>query len=268
MEYFFLLIWGLLLIGASYLCRHIWSKLLGKGLRFLATPGILVHELSHAAGCLIMGARVTDLSLYDPKGGYVSHTEPKVPIIGRPLIALAPILGCGFALWLIVQGFGTGHLARLSLPLHLDVSSSGFNRFFDEFVGVVNGIIRAMRGANYTNIWTYVFIYLALSMGFALGPSRQDLHNAAFGLIVTAGLIYLVHLILRFFSVEKGLDSIVLNALLHPLSFAVGMMTVVLAFSGAAYGLHRAVIAISGRSKRGRSSGKDKSKERRGKGEE
>ena len=262
MAYLFLLIWALALIGASYLCRRIWSKLLGKGFRVLATPGILVHELSHAAGCLIMGARVTDLSLYDPKGGYVAHTEPKVPIIGRPLIALAPILGCGFALWLILQGFGTGQLARLSLPSDIALTSSGLQRFIRDFFSVLEGIIAAMRGANYSSAWTYIFIYLALSMGLALGPSKQDLRNAVFGLVVTAALVYLFHLLLNFISSGSEIDKAVLNAFWHPLSFAVGMMTLLLAVSGASWSLHRAVISLSGRSKRG-GSGKGGSKSRR-----
>lgn len=267
MAYLFLLIWSLALIGASYLCRHIWSKLLGKGIRILATPGILIHELSHAAGCLIMGARVTDLSLYDPKGGYVAHTEPKVPIIGRPLIALAPILGCGFALWLILQGFGAGQLARLSLPAELDLSTSGFMSFLGEFIAVMEGIINAMRGANYSNIWTYVFIYLALSMGLALGPSKQDMRNAVFGLIVTGILIYIFHLLLNYVSSSSNIDRVIINSLWHPLSFAVGMMTLLLAVSGAAWGLHRAVISFSGRSNRGGRPGNSESKSRRNEGE-
>ncbi len=63
----------LMLVGA--LLDHLWAKILGAGkiYRIFVTPGILVHELSHALACLLMGAKVTDMTIFDKEGGHVTH---------------------------------------------------------------------------------------------------------------------------------------------------------------------------------------------------
>src|SRR3989304_5104800 len=58
----------------------------------LMLPGTIVHELSHAAVALLMGARITEFSVI-PSGntlGHIEHTPPKIPFIGDAAISIAP----------------------------------------------------------------------------------------------------------------------------------------------------------------------------------
>ena len=55
-------------------------------------PGVVIHELSHFVFCLLSGARVHNVEFFSPSGGSVTHSKPKLPVIGMFLISLAPFL--------------------------------------------------------------------------------------------------------------------------------------------------------------------------------
>jgi len=55
-------------------------------------PGVILHEVSHLVGCLITGARVKSFQLFSKDGGFVTHEEPRVPVIGTFVVSIFPLL--------------------------------------------------------------------------------------------------------------------------------------------------------------------------------
>src|SRR5205807_788138 len=75
---------GVLLVatlGLSYLANYWLSRLFpGKLYRYLVAPGVIVHEYSHAVGCLVTGTPVREVRVFDPSGGKVTHEAPRFPL--------------------------------------------------------------------------------------------------------------------------------------------------------------------------------------------
>ena len=101
-----LVAWLLAVVFTSYGLQHLWAP--ARGNRFLAlllAPGLVVHEMSHVLACLLTGATVNHVSLFERgTAGKVTHTRPAVPLVGQALISLAPLVGCGAALWFLARG--------------------------------------------------------------------------------------------------------------------------------------------------------------------
>lgn len=127
----------------SYLANYCLARIFtGKTYRYLLAPGVIVHEYSHAIACILTGARIKEVRLFDRNGGRVVHEEPRVPG-GQGLISVAPVLGAGIVVYL---------LARLLVPA---------------FVGY---------GDLEISSWQFLlFALLASSVVAVMAPSRQDL---------------------------------------------------------------------------------------------
>ena len=184
-----------LLIAAVYGLRALWLRAVpGKVLAWLIAPGVAVHELSHAAACLLTGAKVHSITLFRPDGsGEVRHGEPKLKYIGSVIISFAPLAGGTLALW------GLGVLLKTPVNFytvtsdHLHVSQAGFLVQMTKVVW--NDMTLAAETARLTDWRTYVFFYFAMAFTLGMAPSRQDLKNSSVGLAVLAGLVLVAHLI-------------------------------------------------------------------------
>ena len=85
------------------------ASLLGiRGYVYLTAPGVMVHELSHAAFCLVFFHRIREMKLFSPEEdgtlGYVNHTyNPRNPYhrIGNFFIGTGPVWGGILVIWLI-----------------------------------------------------------------------------------------------------------------------------------------------------------------------
>ncbi|MCE8423491.1 MAG: hypothetical protein J5U17_04405 [Candidatus Methanoperedens sp.] len=147
----------------------------------LMLPGTIVHEFSHAVVALLMGARITKFSVI-PSGdtlGHVEYTAPKIPLIGNAAISIAPMIGCPAILLLISCYFGV-HFK--SPPASFDILVE--SRFF------IDGTLSFITGLDYLNWKTYVFLYLALTLGAGAAPSKTDIISMLPGLIVIVAAIY------------------------------------------------------------------------------
>ena len=246
MAYLLLLLWIVVIVGESRVSGRIWSGMLGKAFFVLAFPGILVHELSHVIGCLIMGAKVTNLSLFEPQGGYVTHGEPKIPIIGKPVISFAPLFGCGLALWLVYTAspFQFGPLQTpVGAPglLTLEFTASGLREFGWSVWDVIKQFFVAIPKLNFHSVWTYVFAYLALSIGIAFSPSKQDFGNAAMSLVICIALLFVADIVAVALGHVNGLENFIIPPTIPLLGFALGMMTFLMTVSLFFWGLHKLV---------------------------
>lgn len=111
---------------AVQLCSSLFSKLLGHGAKpvYYATAaiGTPIHELGHAAMCLLFGHKIEHIRLWSPsaengKFGYVEHSyNRKSPwaVLGNLFIGLGPLFsGLGviiFMLWLCLPSAWNNYL--------------------------------------------------------------------------------------------------------------------------------------------------------------
>lgn len=148
---------------------------------FLMLPGTIIHEFSHAVVALLMGARITDFSVM-PSGntlGHIKHTAPKIPFIGNAAISVAPLIGCPAILLLISKYFG----------VHFDFPPSTFDILMETRF-LIEGTLSFITGLDYSNWRTYVFLYLALTLGAGAAPSKTDIISMLPGLIIIVAAIY------------------------------------------------------------------------------
>jgi hypothetical protein len=141
----------------------------------LMLPGTIAHETSHAVVALLTGARITKFSVI-PSGdtlGHVEYTAPKIPIIGNAAISIAPLIGCPAILLLISRYFG----------VHFDFPPASFD-ILAESRFLLDGTLSFITGLDYLNWKTYVFLYLAMTLGAGAAPSKTDIISMLPGLIV------------------------------------------------------------------------------------
>ena len=110
------------------------NSIFGRNYRVFVAPGVIIHEFSHAILCLLMGAKITKIALFDKQGGSVEHTKPVVPIIGQVLISLAPFFFGAAAIYFLSLWIGLKQVDLGSISLTLD----GAVNFFKSLIGTIN----------------------------------------------------------------------------------------------------------------------------------
>jgi hypothetical protein len=154
--------------------------------------GTSVHELSHAAMCLLFGHRIVRLSLFrpDPKSarlGYVQHAfNPRnlYHVVGSLFIGLAPLAGGAAALvgllWLFFPAAATHVLEARDVSQAISGGDLlGATTQFGELAGKVLGEIFAVDQLASWRLW--VFLYLTLCIGSHMAPSASDYRGALRG---------------------------------------------------------------------------------------
>ncbi len=225
MGFLLLAIWVVLMLLGAKLVDSVWSDILGKAYRIFMVPGIFVHELSHAAGCLLTGATVTKLSLWERQGGYVEHTPPKLPVVGQAIISMAPIVGCGAALWFATAWFGGQvPLGKYQLPSSIALSPEGIGNFVTDTLLALKGALYSFYMADFADPRTYLFLYLSLTFLIALGPSETDFKNAAIGIAFIAVGTLVADWVARDLGRTAGIQDIIAERMWPLLSFAAGVL--------------------------------------------
>jgi hypothetical protein len=182
----------------------------------LMLPGTITHELSHAVVALLMGSRITEFSVI-PSGdtlGHVEYTVPKIPLIGNAAISIAPLIGCPAILLLISGYFGA----------HFDFQSGSFD-ILAETRFLIDGTFSFITGLDYLNWKTYVFLYLAMTLGAGAAPSKTDIINMLPGLIIIVVAIYALNCfgvnIRYLYNVFSGLSAALTVAIIPLLAVSV-----------------------------------------------
>jgi len=149
---------------------------------FLRLPGNFLHETSHALGYYVGGFTVRRLVFFfvDEEGrGYCQPGRAWSPIalpwLATGLAALMPLATGAVALWALSLLLGVpGDPADL-------VMTTDWRRLAD-----------VLTGLDYRAWNTWVFLYLALSIGAELAPSEIDLPKSVPAIIVAAVVVVLV----------------------------------------------------------------------------
>ena len=141
-----------------------WRFLNYRPVRLLYYIGALVHESSHALLCLVTGAKITEFKAFSTQP-HVTHGKPRLPLIGKPLISLAPIAG-GLAFMYLVSHFLLA--SRFSLPIPSSIT---------DIRDVAGAIFHFISQFDPIAWQSWVMALLMLNAGAMIGPSPQDLKN-------------------------------------------------------------------------------------------
>lgn len=169
------MVYAFLMQKASNVIRHRLASLLGvRGYVYLTAPGVMVHELSHAAFCLLFCHRITEMKLFSPEAdgtlGYVNHAyNPKNPYhrLGNFFIGTGPVWGGIFVVWL---------LSRWLLPS-------------DDFSELLT-----LQVWSRWQSWLWLYLFLTVSSHITL--SLPDLKGAADGAVFIILLVFASTLLL------------------------------------------------------------------------
>jgi hypothetical protein len=177
MALLFLYLWLILIFLAAYALERVLISIFStKTFRIFVAPGIVVHELSHILGAKLSGSKIMDYRFFDPRGGYVKFTQPKIPIIGNSLVSFAPLF------------FGSVVILLLGLLLKIQITSFTNPPNLSEFINIFKNV----RIFNFGDI---ILLYFIMSIAAALAPSKQDFAIAWKGLIPFVILTILIFFI-------------------------------------------------------------------------
>lgn len=162
----------------SFLINTILVNSIGGIYRVFVAPGVIIHELSHALGCMLTGAKITSIQVFKKDGGEVRHTPPKVPIIGQIIISLAPFFIGFLAIYYIAKVVGVK-----TIPL--DIGSALFAQ-------PLQILWEMLRSIEFGSLITWLAFYLILTIAVTMTPSSQDLRNVILSVITVIAIIFVL----------------------------------------------------------------------------
>lgn len=180
---------AIIVMGISVALRWFWAQALPfRGLwSFISAPGIVVHEITHIAGCLVTGAKVKKVVFFSSEGGSVTYVSPRIPFVGNVIINTAPLFGIPLVLAILAWLFGTYLGCNLVVPIPAPVSLYGAGSLVHTAVTILyQNLIVQFNG------WFLLYLYLTVSLVLALSPSLQDIRNAAPGVFILTVLGLLI----------------------------------------------------------------------------
>lgn len=195
------------------LINRFFYRSTGQGRAVCLATGLIgtpIHELSHAAMCILFCHRITDMKLYSPDEsngilGYVNHSYNRrnpYQVTGNYFIGVAPILaGTAFLYFLI----------RLLLPAAFTeteeylaefagITASGFSAgLFSYFFAVIGGILKSLFTIDF-GVKTVIFLAVCLCVSLHMNLSAADIRSSLGALPIIAVMLFAVNLILQIVS--------------------------------------------------------------------
>ena len=189
-----LLVWVAIATILSYIIERLWSDIASRrAFRVAMAPGVIVHEVSHVVACWLVGAKVSRVQLFGASGGSVTHAKPRLPVMGQPIISLAPVAGCTLALW-CVWWFFSGRLGLefSNLP-QIDLTAAGGKALWQTLNTLFADSLKQVFTRKFLSAEGAIFIYLVLTFSICMAPSFQDLRHALLGLVVIGAIVFLIN---------------------------------------------------------------------------
>lgn len=193
------LVLGWCLHMVSAVVERVGIRLLGRWAWVWVLPGVVVHELSHAAMCLVFFHRIRRIrfAAQQPGGGRVGQVvhswNPRSTYqrIGRFFIGAAPLIAGGALVY-----FAAAWLIPSITPAHLPFSMASLDAFqaAQDYLG---RMLDALLSPAQMVRWEfYLFAYLLLALAGSLSLSASDLRGMGFGFLAVAGLAWAVNFVL------------------------------------------------------------------------
>ena len=255
-----IVIWFLLLMWGAKYVEYLWHRALGSRMfRVMVAPGIIVHEYSHAAACLLTGTEIKEIKLFKKDGGHVVHEVPKPSLLGIPflaasrkggalhtnfissaLIAYAPLAGCLLVLWgtgLLVNAITDEDVSPVAeqssnneaAASQVAASTGDFGAFLTDLGAYVGTSFESLL-APFDQNWIVGLIYawLLLSLTICMAPSTQDLKNARSATVILTVLLVGASIVLA--QNEAWLQDAI-SGILPPIGYTAALMLIALGAS-------------------------------------
>jgi hypothetical protein len=181
--------------------RALSSRLLSRlgwgGVWLTGWLGVPIHELSHAAACVLFGHRLRRVRLFAPDrrtgrlGGVEHAYDPRNPWqqLGRFFIGVAPLVGGAGALWLLTWACGPSGVDLA--PLQAQARPDGLlSAAAERSLRVLSVLADPAVLGSWT---TWLYLYLCLCIGTHISPSRPDLEGGWPGFLLLVALIVLAN---------------------------------------------------------------------------
>ena len=170
--------------------RFGWKIVLWTG--WLGTP---LHELSHAAMCVLFRHKIIEMKLFEPdlktgRLGYVKHSWGKswYEEVGNVFIGMAPLMGGTLGLFFLLLMFYPEVLKDGVAALReQDSGATTLQATWNATTTILSGICQ------WTHLFTgrfWLFVYLVLCVGTHMAPSRSDYEGAKRGVYLLAGIVF------------------------------------------------------------------------------
>ncbi len=169
-------------------------------IRYVFFIGTIIHELSHALACLILGVKIYKIQPFFPQKdkisggyilGYINHA--KVDSLRSTLIGFAPIIGCAlftFFIFILVTPLSISNFS----PSQINATGFGFLDMFQNLKWIF---------LNFFSWGSFLFIYCAIACSLAGEPSEKDLESIPKLIFIFFIFILFVYLIGNFASLLK-----------------------------------------------------------------
>lgn len=193
----------LILYAAGWLFRTLVG-LSSLGGTILGALGVPLHELLHAAGTIVTLGKVSAIKLISDETGPGSVYSARENVFGTIISSLAPLIGGMLVLWLTAVHIIPGFEMPTIEPPRLDLeSAASFGLVLRESVDYLGRFVQSafenLPDLEWDNLRTYVGLYIALSVGISITPSRQDF-KVMVGALPVATFLALSLFALLFFS--------------------------------------------------------------------
>lgn len=187
--YLILLIYLVLIMIIGYFINSLTARMTGGWIyRVLVAPGVIIHELSHALGCLITGARIQSINVFKRDGGELKHTGSPIPVIGNVVISLMPIIIGIAILYFLPNLLSEAKLPQVNGLEDLD----NYKLQIIDYKSVFS-IFSTLKSQLSILSWQFwAFMYLIFNLVATMAPSKQDIKVIWWDLLVIAGIFYLL----------------------------------------------------------------------------
>ncbi len=236
MLYAAMVFWLMVLVFAAYGTHQLWAGIMKPNvLNVLLLPGTLIAQAGRIVGMLVTGAQINNAALLttaDPAKIAKSKTsKPKIPVVGPVLIALLPMLACGFAIHMVVTTIGQDVL-NTSTQLTSNELPLTFNSPWEllrSTIGVAEHVTGIVLSSDFRNWQTWLFVYLMICLTVRMAP-MPGAHRGAIGAVLLIGVF--IGLAGRFAATTEG----AIQGLWDLLNFSVGCLLCLLLLSLTARG--------------------------------
>jgi len=199
---------------ASLVDFFLVRSVFGKNYRLFVAPGVIIHEMSHFVACLLTGAKVTKVVIFDTSGGSVEHEKPKIPVIGQVLISFAPFIVGSVLIYFLSLYLGLKPLDLRAVDLSVD--------------GIISYSKSLVSPINFGDWKNWLIFYITLNVIVTMTPSRQDFKNMAILLLL---IFVVVFLAFRFLPISSHLGFIPIEKITILLSSIVLLLILAFLFS-------------------------------------
>lgn len=196
MFYAAMIFWLLILIFAASGTYQLWAGLIKPPvLNLMLLPGTLAAQSGRMVGMLISGGTIRNVSLMsEPRSSNAQtskSSKPKIPMVGAVLIALLPLLACGFSLYVVVATIGADVLVAPETAVSQDTLPMTFNSMWEVLrnsINVAEQVTATILASDFRNWQTWLFVYLIVSLMIRLAP-MPGMQRGTIGAVMLIGLV-------------------------------------------------------------------------------